>query len=72
MKNTKKLEASMVISSKNEERWIDFCLKKVFEQKDINFEVIVIDNCYTDTTVDKARNFLLRFIQLKNFCLVRL
>ena len=40
MKNKKKLEASIIIRTKNEERWIDFCLKKVFEQKDINFEVI--------------------------------
>ena len=65
MKNTKKLEASIIIRTKNEERWIDFCLKKVFEQKDINFEVIIIDNYSTDKTVDKAKKFPVKIYKPK-------
>ena len=67
MKNTKKLEASIIIRTKNEERWIDFCLKKVFEQKDINFEVIIIDNYSTDKTVDKAKKFPVKIYKIKKF-----
>jgi len=67
MKNTKKLEASIIIRTKNEERWIDFCLKKVFEQKEINFEVIILDNNSKDKTVQKAGKFPVKIYKIKKF-----
>ena len=67
MKNTKKLEVSIIIRTKNEERWIDFCLKKVFDQKEINFEVIILDNNSKDKTVQKAGKFPVKIYKIKKF-----
>ena len=48
---------SIIIRTKNEERWIAACLKGVFEQSYTDFEVILVDNQSTDRTVEKARQF---------------
>ena len=34
---------SIVIRTKNEEKWIESCLKSVFNQNYKNFEVILVD-----------------------------
>ena len=39
---------SIIIRTKNEERWITLCLNAVFSQSYKNFEVIIIDNNSTD------------------------
>ena len=39
---------SIIVRTKNEERWIGHCLKSIFEQKYESFEVILVDNCSTD------------------------
>jgi len=48
---------SIIIRTKNEERWITPCLQSVFQQKDVNFEVIIVDNESTDTTIKKVQQF---------------
>src|SRR3989339_1376828 len=48
---------SIIIRTKNEERWIAQCLHAVFEQKYKNFEVIIVDNESDDLTIEKARQF---------------
>lgn len=45
-------KASVVIRTLNEERWIDACLRSVFEQDHPNIEVVVVDNRSTDRTLD--------------------
>ena len=35
---------SIIIRTKNEERWISSCLAAVFKQTYDNFEVIIVDN----------------------------
>ena len=52
MKNQK---VSIIVRTKNEERWIDKCLAAIAEQQHKNHEVIVVDNDSTDATVAKAR-----------------
>jgi rhamnosyltransferase len=42
---------SIIIRTKNEEKWISSCLKSVFKQEYKNIEVIVVDNESTDRTV---------------------
>jgi len=49
--------ASIIIRTKNEERWITQCLREVFNQEYQNFEVIVVDNESTDKTLEKVRQF---------------
>lgn len=48
---------SIIIRTRNEERWITQCLEGVFAQGYRNFEVIVIDNESADKTIEKARRF---------------
>lgn len=53
MKNT----VSIIIRTKNEERWISSCLESVFSQEFKDFEVIIVDNNSIDNTVEKAKQF---------------
>lgn len=45
---------SIIIRTKNEERWIVQCLQKILAQTLQDFEVILVDNNSTDKTVEKA------------------
>jgi rhamnosyltransferase len=58
---------SIIIRTKNEEKWISSCLKSVFNQDYENFEVIIVDNCSTDRTVKKAKEFPVKLISIKDF-----
>lgn len=48
---------SIIIRSRNEERWIKLCLQGVFDQTYTDFEVILVDNNSNDNTVLKAKKF---------------
>ena len=48
---------SIIIRTKNEERWIGTCLKEVFNQSYNDFEVIIIDNNSTDQTIKIAKSY---------------
>lgn len=52
-----KHSCSIIIRTKNEERWISSCLAAVFKQTYDNFEVIIVDNLSSDRTVEKAKKF---------------
>ncbi len=58
---------SIIIRTKNEERWIEQCLKKIFEQNYDNFEVILVDNNSKDKTVDRAKKFPVKVVKIKKF-----
>ncbi|HOX09685.1 MAG TPA: glycosyltransferase [Candidatus Omnitrophota bacterium] len=51
--------ASIIIRTKNEERWITQCLHGVFEQEYKDYEVILVDNESEDKTLEKAGQFKL-------------
>lgn len=53
---------SIIIRTKNEERWITACLKSVFNQSYKDFEVIIVDDASTDKTVEKAKLFDVKVI----------
>ena len=48
---------SIIIRTKNEERWITACLSSIFSQDYKDFEVIIVDNMSTDKTCEKAKKF---------------
>lgn len=48
---------SIIIRTKNEERWISSCLRAAFSQDYKDYEVILVDNESTDKTVEKASQF---------------
>jgi len=58
---------SIIIRTKNEERWIGACLKSVFRQDYPNFEVVLVDNKSTDRTVDKARQYDITLVEIEEF-----
>ena len=40
----KKDKISIIIRTKNEERWIESCINSIYEQKKVKFEIIIVDN----------------------------
>lgn len=48
---------SIIIRTKDEERWITQCLYGVFDQEYKDFEVIIVDNESQDKTLEKAKQF---------------
>lgn len=60
-------KASIIIRTKNEERWIGACLKSVYEQDYPNFDVVLVDNASNDRTVDKARAYPVTLVNLDQF-----
>ena len=53
---------SIILRTKNEERWITKCLKKIFEQSYKNFEIIIVDNNSTDNTLKRAQKYNIKSI----------
>ncbi|MBF0126804.1 MAG: glycosyltransferase [Magnetococcales bacterium] len=61
-------EISIIIRTRNEERWIRHCLQAVFAQTERDFEVILVDNRSTDRTVEQAARFpLARVIVIDDY-----
>jgi glycosyltransferase involved in cell wall biosynthesis len=58
---------SIIIRTKNEEKWISACLRSVFKQTYKNIEVIIVDNESTDRTVIKAQEFPVKIVNIKEF-----
>lgn len=54
-------KVSIIIRTKDEERWIAQCLNAVAEQEYKAFDVIIVDNQSSDKTVEKASHFKYRF-----------
>jgi rhamnosyltransferase len=59
--------ASIIIRTKNEERWISSCLQKVFSQTYKNIEVILVDNGSTDQTLNRAKEYPVKVVTIDDF-----
>ncbi len=57
-----KKKISIIIRTKNEERWISQCLHAVFGQNITDFEIIIVDNESNDKTLEKAKQFPIKEI----------
>lgn len=66
MADSQKL-VSIIIRTKNEEKWISECLKSIFSQNYTNFEIILVDNESTDKTVEKASLYPIKLVKIKDF-----
>lgn len=58
---------SIIIRTKNEERWILQCLEKIFMQNYKNFEVIIVDNFSKDKTLEIAKKYKVKLAKIKTF-----
>lgn len=56
---------SIVIRTKNEERWIKTVLEKLFQQTFKDFEIIIVDSGSTDNTLNIIKQFPITLIQIK-------
>ena len=63
----KKIDASIIIRTKNEEQWIDYCLKNIFNQIEVTYEVIIVDNASKDKTIDKAKKYPVKILKIDKF-----
>ncbi len=61
------MKVSIIIRSKNEEKWIGLCLSMLFKQTYKNFEVILVDNDSSDKTIQKAKQWPIKLIKIKKF-----
>lgn len=61
-------EISIIIRTKNEERWIAHCLDMLYKQDYQDFEVVLVDNGSTDHTVAVASRYpLAHIINIEKF-----
>ena len=69
MSKKKRLVISVIIRTKNEEKWISRCLESVFSQKvDAEIEVVLVDNNSNDHTIEVAKRYPVdQFININNF-----
>ena len=58
---------SVVVRTKNEERWIESCIKKIQSQKKVNTEIIIVDNNSKDKTLDICKKFKTKIVKIKKF-----
>lgn len=65
----KKNKFGIIIPNCNYEEWIDKCIGSIVEQTYKNYEVIFVDDCSTDNSVDKVENYVdkanIKIIKLK-------
>jgi rhamnosyltransferase len=61
-------KCSIIIRTKNEEKWISSCLSSVFSQTYENIEVIIVDNKSTDRTIEKSKKFPnIKYVTIDNY-----
>ncbi len=58
---------SIIIRTKNEEEWITKVLEAIYNQTYKNFEVIIVDNDSTDTTLQRVNKFPVKITNIKKF-----
>ena len=58
---------SIIIRTKNEERWITSCLNNIFRQSYKNFEVILVDSQSTDKTIERAKKFPIKEVHIEEY-----
>ena len=51
------LDIAIVIRTKNESRWINFCLSAIQRQDFTNYKVVIVDNCSDDATLEICKSF---------------
>ena len=59
------METSIIIRTKNEEKWVGEVLKKLSEQTYKDFEIIVVDSGSTDKTLEIVKNYPVRLFHIK-------
>ena len=64
---TEKPLVSIIVRSKNEERWIGACLGAIRKQSYPNIEIVLVDNQSTDLTIAKAKLYDVKLVEIDKF-----
>lgn len=59
------MRTSIIIRTKDGERWIEEVLTRLYEQTDKDFEVVIVDSGSTDATLDIVSKFPVTLVQIK-------
>lgn len=59
------MHISVIVPTYNSEKTIDMCLNSIFNSTHKNFELIVVDDCSTDSTLEKVNKYKCKIIKLK-------
>lgn len=60
-------KVSIIVRTKNEERWIGRCLRMIYQQDFKDFEVVLVDNRSTDHTVSVARKYPVKVVEIERY-----
>jgi len=58
---------SIIVRTRNEERWIGLCLEAISKQSHEHVEIVLVDNRSTDQTVARARDFGVTLVEIDEF-----
>jgi len=58
-------ETSIILRTKNEEKWVGECLRRFGEQTYRDFEIIAVDSGSTDRTLEIVKNFDVKLFQIR-------
>ncbi len=58
---------SIIVRTKNEERWVGRCLRMIYQQDFKDFEVILVDNRSTDHTVAVAKKYPVKVVTIERY-----
>jgi rhamnosyltransferase len=58
---------SIIVRTLNEERWIGSCLRNIRRQDYPNKEVVLVDNCSTDRTIQIAQQYGVKIVTIDEF-----
>ncbi len=57
-------ETSIIIRTKNEERWVGVVLQKLMDQTYRDFEIVIVDSGSTDSTLKIAKQFPVKILEI--------
>lgn len=58
---------SIIVRTKNEERWIGRCLRMIYQQDLQDLEVVLVDNRSSDHTVQVARKYPVKVVEIDRY-----
>ena len=59
--------ASIIIRTKNEDKWLEDCINSIKQQDYKHWEIIVVDNYSTDKTLSICDKYNIKVVKIKSF-----
>ena len=59
--------ASIIIRTKNEDKWLEDCVNSIKQQDYKHWEIIVVDNYSSDKTVNICKKYDIKVVKIKSY-----